>query len=129
MNWPFVSRARFEDQHTELARVREELATERDRGLKMWNWITFRGIPGGMAFDPSLLPVVYQPKIAAPAQPRPGDDAEKMAQQPRNARKNIALFEVKRQQELERLEGRPQEPPKQQQQEMAARLKQEGTGD
>jgi hypothetical protein len=60
---PFVSRERFNEKRDELERVRAELAAERDRSFRLFNWATWR-VGGGVAFDTTMLPEAYQPKAA-----------------------------------------------------------------
>lgn len=101
MNWlPFVSRDRFEEKSAEVRELRSELAHERERNSRLYNWFIWR--LGGVAPDVSQLPEVYQPKVT----PTPVDKPEATAGQqpqrrrPGQARFDIANFEADRELEL-----------------------------
>ena len=105
--WPFVSRERFDDQRADLNRLRDELAFEREQREKLWNWINWR-IGGGVAYDTTKLPEAYQPKTVAAHPAASGDGPKAVPQGPRSgkqARRELALFEVKQQERLEELQG------------------------
>lgn len=105
MRWPFVSRERFDDQRTELDRVRAELAAERDKNQRLWNFLNWR-VGGGVAFDTSQLPEAYQPRAVAPKSATAAEDTAKTTRAvraPGQARSEIAMFEVRQQAELNRL--------------------------
>jgi hypothetical protein len=122
---PFVSRERFDDQRVDLNRLRDDLDFERARNQKLWNFLNWR-VGGGVAFDPDLLPEAYQPhKPIAGRPPEQAGEASKAlvnaARAPKQARRELALFEVQQQQKLEEMQGHSRPLPKEQA-EVVARL-------
>lgn len=101
MRFPFVSRERYEEQRMNLDRARGELADERDRNFRLFNWTMWR-IGGGVAFDTSLLPEQYQPKAAAPVTEEKENAALHAVRAPGQARRDISKFEVEQEQALGR---------------------------
>jgi hypothetical protein len=100
MRFLWVSRERYEEQRAELERTRAELAGERDRNFRLFNWTMWR-IGGGVAFDTSILPEQYQPKAAAPA----ANDAKvtetmRAVRAPGQSRRDIAKFETEAEQDF-----------------------------
>jgi len=105
---PFVSRERYDERVAELATLRSELAAERDRNQKLWNFLNWR--TGGVAFDPMMLAEHYQPRnTAAPAKAANAEAPEGLrgVRAPGQARREIAQFEVKAQQDFEKATPRP----------------------
>lgn len=108
IRWPFVSRERYDERIGELTSLRSELAAERDRNQKLWNFLNWR--TGGFAFDPMMLAEHYQPKAAAPPKAANADDgaeAIRGVRAPGQARRTLAKFEVERQQDFESATPRP----------------------
>lgn len=110
MRWPFISRERYDERVADVATLRSELATERERNQKLWNFLNWR--TGGYAFDPAMLAEHYQPRAAAvPAKAASTDgsgvEAIRGVRAPGQARREIAQFEVKAQQDFEKATPRP----------------------
>ncbi len=109
--WPFVSRERYDERVADLAAARAELTAERERNQKLWNFLNWR-VGGGVAFDTNMLPDAYQPKsAAAPAKAvnpdGSGVEAMRAVRAPGQARRDIAKYEVEREQEFESATPRP----------------------
>jgi len=101
MRFPFVSRERYEEQRMNLDRARAELADERDRNFRLFNWTMWR-IGGGVAFDTSLLPEQYQPKASAPAHDAKVTETMRAVRAPGQSRRDISKFEVDQERHFER---------------------------
>jgi hypothetical protein len=103
--WPFVSRERYDERVADLAAARAELAQERERNQRLWNFLNGR-VGGGVAFDTNMLPDAYQPRGgAAPAKAAAsegaGAEAIRGVRAPGQARRELAKFEKDKQEEFE----------------------------
>ncbi len=101
MKWPFVSRARFDDQTQELERLRTELAAAREELKTLNNWVLWR-VGGGVALNPALLPEAYQPKAAPAAKPAEGATPINSRRAPGQVRQDLARFEKESEEEYQR---------------------------
>lgn len=96
MNWPFVSRGRFDDKVSECERLRSDLAMSQQDNKRLNNFIVWR-VGGGVALDPNLLPESYRPKqptVTETHTPIAG------ARTPGQARRVLSDFERDRDQEM-----------------------------
>ena len=103
MRLPWVSRERYDELHADLERTRAELASERDRSFRLFNFLNWR-TAGGVAFDTSMLPEAYQPtaQAAAPANDSKTAETMRAVRAPGQARRDISKFEVEQERALER---------------------------
>jgi hypothetical protein len=101
--WPFVSRARFEDQRAELERVRAELRHAVERSEKLWNVMLFR--MGGVIVDVDTLPLPYQPRAAEAARAKTEGAKPKQVIMPRDVRTRLVQFEENQETEYMRQAG------------------------
>ena len=106
MKFPFVSRERLSEAQAEVTRLRDELAKERERNQKLWNFLNWR-VGGGVAFDTSMLPEPYQPRVGGPTQKTEDAAAQVLrnVRAPGQARRDLAKFEVQQQQDFDRTKG------------------------
>lgn len=106
MKWPLVSRERYEERIQELRALQVALDLERERNLRLWNYLNWRTDGNRFAFDPSLLPDLYQRKPETPTKEQSkAAETLRNVRAPGQARRDLARFEVERQGDFERLHG------------------------
>jgi hypothetical protein len=103
VKWPLVSRERYDERVADIQSLRTELAAERERNQRLWNFLNWR-TAGGVAFDTNMLPDAYQPRVATVTPKTEGAGVETIrgVRGPGQARRDLGLWEADRQQDFER---------------------------